>query len=163
MKLQIQKNEIDQKYHVFIAGDMDHTTLTALEELKGYKMESCRFDFKQLQHVETIGIIHWLKFAQDFFSGKKVEYSGCPTNWIMVMHRIPAIYEQANIVSVYAEYSCSECDNFSEELLEESVNMPQDLGDATNTKKCDNCYAEKLELVEIEEEFFHFKNFSRAA
>ena len=104
MKLQIQKNEIEQKFYVFIAGDMDQTTSTALEELLEYNMDACRFDFKQLQNIETIGIIQWLQFAQQFFSGKKIEYSGCPTNWIMVMHRIPAIYEQAEIASVYAEY-----------------------------------------------------------
>ncbi|MGE0172289.1 MAG: hypothetical protein AB7T49_05875 [Oligoflexales bacterium] len=147
-----QKNGFDVLYYAGPINEEAEVHLTQVAPRLGQKII---INFKQVEYVNSCGVRSWINFMRQI-SGKQIVFEECTPEIVMQINMIPSFRGSATIQSVYGAYQCDSCRTQALVLFKEGQNMPRTEGDIVPSPNCPKC-GQRMEMQEIEEEFFAFK------
>ena len=149
----VQKDNWDLVEYV---GPIDAEAEVHLDQLLAKLGGQIKFNFKQVESVNSCGVRSWINFMRELEKGnRKVVFEECTSEIVMQINMIPSFKGTAQIKSVYGCYICDECGNEETVLFEEGKNLPDNPVTELPGISCSQCSSE-MELEEMEEEYFAF-------
>ena len=139
---------------VFFSGDIDEDAEVSLGDLQGKLSGACTFHLKEVQSVNSCGVRAWINFMREAEKNTtQITFAECPPEIVSQFNMIPNFKGKAIIQSVYASYSCDNCDAQKLVLFERGKNLPDKLDASLPEVNCPSC-SETMEMEDLEEEFF---------
>ncbi|SME97058.1 hypothetical protein [Pseudobacteriovorax antillogorgiicola] len=149
----VQKDNWDLVEYV---GPIDAEAEVHLEQLLSKLGSQIKFNFKQVESVNSCGVRSWINFMRELEKGdRKIVFEECTSEIVMQINMIPSFKGKAEVKSVYGCYICDECGNEESVLFEAGKNLPSGPITELPGKACSQCGSE-MELEEMEEEYFAF-------
>jgi hypothetical protein len=135
---------------VVLRGMIDEdTTFTEMANLG----KSLTFNWKGVTSINSCGVRNWVNFIKDL-TGYTIHYEECPPLIVRQMNMIPSFVANASVVSVYAPYVCSSCEN--EQLVLIPAAKFTDVDALMEAKECESCKKGELELDGHPQQYFAF-------
>lgn len=137
----------------YFAGVINEDSETTLAALAAQVPQKVVFNFRRVESINSCGVRAWISFIRQIGAGREVAFEECTPEIVSQINMIPNFRADSRILSVYASYTCGQCNNHRNELFQEGRNLPTEVGASLEPVKCDKCGA-AMEMDEIEEEFF---------
>lgn len=151
-KFKIEKVVINGQEQLKLTGVIDEDTdLASLEKTAG----PLYLNLSGITAINSLGIRGWVNFWKAH-TQQPVFYVECPPVIVRQMSMIPSFSGNANIVSVYAPYICSNCEEEQLVLVgaEALATNPPQVADSFS---CTKCKAGEMELDGSPRQYFAFK------
>ena len=153
MDLNLRIENRDDRELVYFNGQINEDAEVVLGNLKAKLGSQCIFNFKDIKSINSCGVRAWINFMRDIEAGRRIAFEECPPEVVSQINMIPNFKGKAEIRSVYASYSCENCDHQKWQLFEKGKNLPQKLVSELPQVRCPKCQ-EVMEMEELEDEFF---------
>jgi len=141
---------------VTFAGSLNETATEQLKELAGKLKGNCTFNFRGVVHVNSVGVLAWLRFISGVIKNRKVSFEDCTPEVVSNINMIPDFAGKAEIKSVFRQYHCLACEKSSQIHIKRK-DFPAADGVMANTATpvCPKCGG-TVETDELDAEFFSF-------
>ena len=153
MSINIQVVKKGDWEHVGFIGPINEDAEIQFASLVKQLSPNLIFNFKQVEYVNSCGVRAWINFLRDVEKGRKIIFEECTPEIVSQINMIPNFRGNAKIKSVYASYTCENCDHQQWTLFEEGRNLPQSLSGSLPEVACEKC-SKPMEMEELEDEFF---------
>ena len=159
MHIEVKQTEEENHARFYLSGTIDEKVDESLSTIIPHLADVNVFNLRYIEEITSLGILHWMNFIDQISEDQKVIFHQCSPEFIMTMNMVPNFQGHAKIDSVIATYYCTECHHERDFIFEAGKNMPDSKNSEFFATDCDNCGRAKMEMYELEEEFFAF-NFS---
>ncbi|NDE13889.1 hypothetical protein EBZ80_03060 [bacterium] len=137
----------------WLAGVINEDSEVTLGTLLTQLPPKVVFNFRRVDSINSCGVRAWISFIRQASAGRECAYEECTPEVVSQINMIPNFRGSARVLSVYASYTCGQCNHHRNELFQEGSNLPKELGTQLAPVKCDKCGG-AMEMDEIEDEFF---------
>ncbi|MEN9835465.1 MAG: hypothetical protein RL011_1658 [Pseudomonadota bacterium] len=145
-----KKGEWDQLVYV---GPINEDSEVHLKPMLSALGANVIINFRKVESVNSCGVRAWINFMREVAKGRNLIFEECTPEIVCQINMIPNFRGSARVKSVYASYSCAQCDNQTWILFEEGRNLPSSGTDGVSEQKCEKC-GMAMEMEELEDEFF---------
>jgi len=153
MDINIQIGKKDDWDHVTYIGPINEDSELHLNQIESQLGKNVIINFRQVEYVNSCGVRSWINFLRGIQESREIIFEECTPEIVSQINMIPNFKGKAHIKSVYASFSCDECENQHWELYEEGRNLPSSPDESVAEKACPKCGSE-MEMEELEDEFF---------
>lgn len=111
-------SELKDKQRVTLSGDLAGDIDSDLAPLlRTIKKSHVIFDCRDVRHINSIGLKHWVRFLEGLQGKASVEFHNCPVFFIDYANMVPDLVESGAIVSFFAPLRCAPCNHSASILL----------------------------------------------
>ncbi len=153
MALVFQFEAAGEWQRCYLAGIINEDSEVTLTSLGAQLPPKVVFNFRRVDSINSCGVRAWIGFIRLAAGGREVAFEECTPEIVSQINMIPNFRGNSRVLSVYASYTCGQCNNQRNELYQEGRNLPKSLGSQLEPVKCEKCGG-AMEMDEIEDEFF---------
>ncbi len=153
MALVFQFEAAGEWQRCYLAGIINEDSEVTLTSLVAQLPPKVVFNFRRVDSINSCGVRAWIGFIRQAAGGREVAFEECTPEIVSQINMIPNFRGNSRVLSVYASYTCGQCNNQRNELYQEGRNLPKSLGGQLEPVKCEKCGG-AMEMDEIEDEFF---------
>ena len=155
MDLNYRIESQDRHDKIYFSGHINEDAEECLADLAAKLAPACTINFKEVKSINSCGVRAWINFIRILENGRTIEFEECPPEVVSQINMIPNFKGNSSINSVYATYSCENCDLQNLHLFKKGLNLPKAINEVLPEVTCPNC-SETMEMEELEEEFFNW-------
>jgi hypothetical protein len=118
VKLKIAKSRVGTWDVFHLSGGLTEASVEPLLGLLSHPGTKCRFNFRNLQTINSRGLYEWLTFLREFDTGgRQLEFEECGTVVVFQLNMLPTFRLSATVTSVMVDYSCPNCQQTATALV----------------------------------------------
>lgn len=153
MALVFQFEAAGEWQRCYLSGVINEDSEVTLGSLVSQLPPRVVFNFRRVDSINSCGVRAWITFIRQAATGREVAFEECTPEVVSQINMIPNFRANSRVLSVYASYTCGQCNNQRNELFQEGRNLPKSTGTQLDPVKCEKCGG-AMEMDEIEDEFF---------
>ncbi len=156
MHIEVKQVEEQDTAFFYMSGTIDDKSNDSLSTIIPHLSDKNIFNLRYIDEITSLGILHWVRFIEQIPADQVIIFQECSSEFVMTMNLIPDFKSHAKIDSVIGTYYCTECHHERDFVFEAGKNLPSRRNSEFFSTDCDNCGRAKMEMFELEEEFFAF-------
>ena len=147
---------VDGDWETFsYTGNIDENSEEILSPYLKTLGKNVIINFANVDKINSCGVLNWINFVGELCTSRQVRYTNCVPDIVQQINMIPRFRNTAEIISVFAQYSCAHCGNSQQHLFVKGKNLPATAQDDVGDVSCSKC-SKITSFEEVEEEYFAF-------